>query len=78
MQLAAVTPNPDRDPGQGRCYPGRAMKEGSVGPDVGQIEGWVNGRCMRNCGEDYVTENFRLGRRKPKGSGRHRSGRTCW
>ena len=60
LQLAAVSPNPDRDAGQADAYPGRAMKEGSVGPDVGQIEQWLNGRCMRNCGEGYVTENFRF------------------
>ena len=61
LQLAAVSPNPDRDAGQADAYPGRAMKEGSVGPDVGQIEQWLNGRYMRICGEDYVTENFRFG-----------------
>ena len=67
LQLAAVSPNPDRDAGQADAYPGRAMKEGSVGPDVGQIEQWLNGRCMRNCGEDYVTENFRFGPKETEG-----------
>lgn len=43
------------------------MKEGSVGPDVGQIEQWLNGRCMRICGEDYVTENFRFGPKETEG-----------
>ncbi len=41
--------------------PGPRHEEGSVGPDVAQIEQWLNGRCMRYCGEDYVTENFRFG-----------------
>ena len=67
LQLAAVSPNPDRDAGQADVYPGRAMKEGSVGPDVGQIEQWLNGRYMRNCGEDYVTENFRFGPKETEG-----------
>ena len=67
LQLAAVSPNPDRDAGQADAYPGRAMKEGSVGPDVGQIEQWLNGRSMRNCGEDYVTENFRFGPKETEG-----------
>ena len=67
LQLAAVSPNPDRDAGQADAYPGRAMKEGSVGPDVGQIEQWLNGRCMRICGEDYVTENFRFGPKETEG-----------
>ena len=61
MRRPAVSPNPDQDAGQADAYPGRAMKEGSVGPDVGQIEQWLNGRSMRNCGEDYVTENRRFG-----------------
>ena len=67
LQLAAVSPNPDRDAGQADAYPGRAMKEGSVGPDVGQIEQWLNGRCMRNCGEGYVAENFRFGPKETEG-----------
>ena len=67
LQLAAVSPNPDRDAGQADVYPGRAMKEGSVGPDVGQIEQWLNGRYMRICGEDYVTENFRFGPKETEG-----------
>lgn len=67
LQLAAVSPNPDRDAGQADAYPGHAMKEGSVGPDVGQIEQWLNGRYMRNCGEDYVAENFRFGPKETEG-----------
>ena len=67
LQLAAVSPNPDRDAGQADAYPGRAMKEGSVGPDVGQIEQWLNGRYMRICGEDYVTENSRFGPKETEG-----------
>ena len=61
LQLAAFTPNPDRHPEQGPDYPGRAMKEGSVGPDVSLIEGWVNDRSQLYCEEDYVTDNASFG-----------------
>ena len=45
LQLATGMPNPDRDAAREMAYPGRAMKEGSVGPDVMQIEQWINGRA---------------------------------
>ena len=61
LQLAAATPNPDRDAQQADAYPGRAMSEGSTGPDVGQIERWLNGRATLYCGEDFVTENSVFG-----------------
>ena len=61
LQLAAFTPNPDRHPKQGPDYPGRAMKEGSVGPDVSLIEGWINDRSQLYCEEDYVTDNAFFG-----------------
>ncbi len=61
LQLAAETPNPDRDAEQALDYPGRAISEGSVGPDVAQIETWLNGRSSLYCGEGYVTENSRFG-----------------
>ena len=61
LQLAAYTPNPDRDSGQGLSYPGRAMSEGSVGPDVALIEQWLNGRAQLYCGEEYVSENSSFG-----------------
>ncbi len=61
LQLAAYTPNPDRDSGQETAYPGRAMREGSVGPDVALIEQWLNGRASLYCGEDYVSENSSFG-----------------
>ena len=61
LQLAAFTPNPDRHPEQGPDYPGRAMKEGSVGPDVSLIEGWVNDRSQLYCEEDYVADNAVFG-----------------
>ncbi len=57
LQLAAHTPNPDRDAAQGLAYPGRALGEGSVGPDVAQVETWLNGRSCLYCTEDYVAEN---------------------
>ena len=57
LQLAAFTPNPDRHPEQGPDYPDRAMKEGSAGPDVSLIEGWLNDRSQLYCEEDYVADN---------------------
>ena len=61
LQLAAFTPNPDRHPEQGPDYPNRAMKEGSAGPDVSLIEGWLNGRSQLYCEEDYVADNAVFG-----------------
>lgn len=61
LQLAAHTPNPDRDSGQEMAYPGRAMSEGSIGPDVALIEQWLNDRASLYCGEDYVSENSSFG-----------------
>ena len=61
LQLAAFTPNPDRHPEQGPDYPDRAMKEGSAGPDVSLIEGWLNGRSKLYCEEDYVADNAVFG-----------------
>ena len=67
LQLAAYTPSPDRDSGQGFSYPGRAMSEGSVGPDVSLIEQWLNGRASLYCGEDYVSENSSFGKAETVG-----------
>ena len=61
LQLAAFSPNPDRDNGQPLAYPGRAMRAGSAGPDVAQIEQWINGRANLYCEEDYVAENAFFG-----------------
>ena len=61
MQLAAHAPNPDRDTPPSTAYPGRAIAEGSVGPDVAQVETWLNGRSCLYCTEGYVTENRRFG-----------------
>ena len=61
LQLAAFSPNPDRDSGQPLAYPGRAMRAGSAGRDVAQIEQWINGRANLHCEEDYVTENALFG-----------------
>ena len=36
---------------------GRAIGAGSVGPDVAQVETWLNGRSCLYCTEGYVTEN---------------------
>ena len=61
LQLATGMPNPDRDAAREMAYPGRAMKEGSVGPDVMQIEQWINGRANLCCGEDFVRDNSSFG-----------------
>ena len=61
LQLAAFSPNPDRDNGQPLAYPGWAMRAGSAGPDVAQIEQWINGRANLHCKEDYVPENALFG-----------------
>ena len=61
LQLAAFTPNPDRHPEQGPDYPDRAMKEGSAGPDVSLIEGWLNDHSQLYCEEDYVADNAVFG-----------------
>ena len=61
LQLATGMPNPDRDAARGMAYPGRAMKEGSVGPDVMQIEQWINDRANLCCGEDFVRDNSSFG-----------------
>ena len=61
LQLASFTPNPDRHPEQGPDYPDRAMKEGSAGPDVSLIEGWLNDRSQLYCEEDYVADNAVFG-----------------
>ena len=61
LQLAAGMPNPDRDAARAMAYPGRAMKEGSVGPDVMQIEQWINGRANLCCGEGFVRDNASFG-----------------
>ena len=61
LQLAAEMPNPDRSIGHSPVYPGRAIGAGSVGPDVAQVETWLNGRSCLYCTEGYVTENRRFG-----------------
>ena len=61
LQLATGMPNPDRDAAREMAYPGRAMKEGSVGPDVMQIEQWINGRANLCCGEGFVRDNASFG-----------------
>ena len=61
LQLATGMPNPDRDAAREMAYPGRAMKEGSVGPDVMQIEQWINGRANLYCGEGFVRDNSSFG-----------------
>lgn len=57
LQLTAYTPNPDRDAGQGMSYPGRAMSEGSIGPDVDRIQDLLNQRATQYCSEPYVDQN---------------------
>ena len=61
LQLATGMPNPDRDAAREMAYPGRAMKEGSVGPDVMQIEQWINSRANLCCGEGFVRDTSSFG-----------------
>ena len=61
LQLASFSSIPDRHPEQGPDYPDRAMKEGSAGPDVSLIEGWLNDRSQLYCEEDYVADNAVFG-----------------
>lgn len=61
LQLAAQAPNPDRDAEQGLDYPGRALGVGSTGPDVLQVEQWLNQRANLYCGEEFVTEDGNFG-----------------
>ena len=56
--------NPDRDAGQADAT--GLHERGERGPDVGQIEQWLNGRYMRICGET-MTENFRSGPKETEG-----------
>ncbi len=61
LQLAAQAPNPDRITAQGLRYPGRAVGMGSAGPDVLQVEYWLNDHAKLYCGEEYVSEDSRFG-----------------
>ncbi len=61
LQLAAYTPNPDRHPEQGPAYPDRAFAEGSTGPDVTQIEDWINGRSCSTAARTTSTDNAVFG-----------------
>ena len=61
LTAGGLHPNPDRHPEQGPDYPDRAMKEGSAGPDVSLIEGWLNDRSQLYCEEDYVADNAVFG-----------------
>ena len=53
--------------GPSPARPGRAIGAGSVGPDVAQVETWLNGRSCLYCTEGYVTENFRFGPKETEG-----------
>lgn len=61
LQLATRAANPDRDAGQRLAYPGRAAGLGSAGPDVLQVEMWLNDRAKLYCTETFVTEDSRFG-----------------
>ena len=58
LELAALGPgSPRQDP----AYPGRGFRQGSAGPAVGQIQGWLNHRAKGQCGEDYLPETCCFG-----------------
>ena len=52
-------PRPASRAGAGLPEPGH--EEGSAGPDVSLIEGWLNGRSKLYCEEDYVADNAVFG-----------------
>ena len=51
-------PNPTGSIGHGPGLPGPGYRaRAGVGPDVAQVETWLNGRSCLYCTEGYVTEN---------------------
>ena len=56
LQLAAFTPSGDRNAALGTQYPGYALGEGSIGPEVEQIARWLNQRAAVYCGDPFVEQ----------------------
>lgn len=57
LQLAAFTPSGDRNAALGIQYPGYALGEGSIGPEVEQIARWLNQRAAVYCGDPFVEQS---------------------
>lgn len=57
LQLAAFTPSGDRNAALGSQYPGYALGEGSIGPEVEQIARWLNQRAAVYCGDPFVEQS---------------------
>ena len=57
LQLAAFTPSGDRNTALGSQYPGYALGEGSIGPEVEQIARWLNQRAAVYCGDPFVEQS---------------------
>ena len=57
LQLAAFTPSGDRNAALGSQYPGYALGEGSIGPEVEQIARWLNQRAAVYCGDAFVEQS---------------------
>ena len=57
LQLAAFTPRGDRNAALGSQYPGYALGEGSIGPEVEQIARWLNQRAAVYCGDPFVEQS---------------------
>ena len=57
LQLAAFTPSGDRNAALGSQYPGYALGEGSIGPEVEQIARWLNQRAAVYCGDPFVVQS---------------------
>ena len=57
LQLAAFTPSGDRNAALGSQYPGYALGEGSIGPEVEQIARWLNQRAAVYCGAPFVEQS---------------------
>ena len=57
LQLAAFTPSGDRNSALGSQYPGYALGEGSIGPEVEQIARWLNQRAAVYCGDPFVEQS---------------------
>lgn len=57
LQLAAFTPSGDRNAALSSQYPGYALGEGSIGPEVEQIARWLNQRAAVYCGDPFVEQS---------------------
>ena len=61
LQLAAEMPTPTAASGMARSTQAGPSARAAWGPDVAQVETWLNGRSCLYCTEGCVTENRRFG-----------------